>query len=430
MTDNIISRIVTENRRGRAAGICSVCSAHPWVLEATLAQALAAGGPALIESTSNQVNQFGGYTGMTPARFAGDVRRLAERMGFPEGRLLLGGDHLGPYPWRKQPASEAMGYARTMVRDYVLAGYVKIHLDASMPCADDASPVLDPAVAAQRAAELCGAAEDASRELPVGSPAPVYVVGTEVPVPGGEQLESGAPAATKPEDATATVEMHRKAFAGLGLNDAFERVIGLVVQPGVEFGSAVVFGYDRSRAAVLSAQLPDRPELVYEAHSTDYQTAEALGEMVEDHFAILKVGPWLTFAMREAIFALSLVEQEWLSGGVRLSRVREALEEAMLKNPAHWKDYYQGSEDELRLARKYSYSDRCRYYWPDPAVQAEVDTLVRNLTRHPPPLTVISQFLPAQYEAMRNGTLSHDPASLIKDRVREVLRLYASACGE
>lgn len=430
MTNNIIRRIVAENRQGRALGICSVCSAHPWVLEATLEQALAAEGPALIESTSNQVNQFGGYTGMTPARFAQDVRGLAARMNLPSGRLLLGGDHLGPYPWRKQAASEAIDHARVMVRDYVLAGYVKIHLDASMPCADDPSPVLDPAVAARRAAELCRTAEDAWRELPSGSPVPVYVVGTEVPVPGGEQLESGAPAVTKSEDARATVEIHRQAFADLGLDDAFDRVIGLVVQPGVEFGSAVVFGYDRSRAAVLSSQLPDRPELVYEAHSTDYQTAAALREMVEDHFAILKVGPWLTFALREAIFSLSIVEQEWLGGrgSVRLSRVREALEEAMLKAPGHWKDYYQGTQDELRLARKYSYSDRCRYYWPDPAVQAEVETLVRNLTEHQPPLTLISQYLPAQYEAVRAGVLAADPASLIKDRIREVLRKYDSAC--
>lgn len=426
----MIQRIVAENRKGRALGITSVCSAHPWVLEAALAQALDDGAPALIESTSNQVNQFGGYTGMTPAQFADDLRSLADRMGLPPERLVLGGDHLGPYPWRKRPAGDAMEYAKKMVRDYVLAGYTKIHLDASMPCADDPPGALDLAVAAQRAAELCRAAEEAASELPPGSPAPLYVIGTEVPVPGGEQLESGAPAVTKIDDAEATLRAHEAAFAAIGRAEAIERVIGLVVQPGVEFGSSVVFGYDRARAAALSAKLPKRPELVYEAHSTDYQTAGALREMAEDHFAILKVGPWLTFAMREAIFALSMIEKEWLGGNrpVRLSRVREALENAMQNEPAHWKDYYKGTEEELRFARLYSYSDRCRYYWPDSTVKAELDVLVGNLTRDALPPALLSQFLPRQYEAVRNGTLTPEPAALIKDRVRDVLRIYASAC--
>lgn len=428
--DDAIRRIVAANRKGAPVGVCSVCSAHPWVLEAALAQALEDGALALIESTSNQVNQYGGYTGKMPAQFAKELRGLAERLGFPRERLLLGGDHLGPYPWRKQPAVQAMDNARVMVGDCVLAGYLKIHLDASVPCAGDPPGALALEVAAQRAAELCRAAEDAWRQLPGGSPAPLYVIGTEVPVPGGEQLESAGPSVTRPEDAQVTVGAHRKAFADLALEEAFERVIGLVVQPGVEFGSDEIFGYDRGRAKSLSSQLPKRPELVYEAHSTDYQTGQALREMVEDHFAILKVGPWLTFAMREAIFALCTLEREWLGWRrARLSRVREAIEEAMVKDQEHWRDYYDGEEGKLRLARVYSYSDRIRYYWPATGVQAEIDILIRNLTEHPPPLMLISQFLPAQYEAIRAGALANEPVSLIEDRVRQVLRVYASACA-
>ncbi len=425
----MLRRIVSENRKGRATGVCSVCSAHPWVLEAALAQAGRDGWLALIESTSNQVNQFGGYTGMTPEQFAAKVRKLAAGADFPTGKLLLGGDHLGPHPWRKEPAASAMEKACTMVRDYVLAGYGKIHLDASMSCAGDPDGALDPETAAQRAAQLCRAAEDAWRQLPEGSPAPVYVIGTEVPVPGGEQLETGAPKVTTVEDAQATVDKHRTAFLKLGLAEAFDRVVGLVVQPGVEFGSDVVFGYDRNKAKRLSTHLPEHPELVYEAHSTDYQTGHALRELVEDHYAILKVGPWLTFAMREAIFALCALEQEWLGwrSGVTLSRLREVLDEVMVRNPRHWKDYYQGEEGELRLARAYSYSDRSRYYWPDPDVRSALALLVKNLTEQPPPPTLISQFLPDQYEAVREGSLSADPASLIKDRVGQVLRLYAAA---
>jgi len=425
-----IQRIVLENRNGKAVGVWSVCSAHPWVLEAAMAQGLEDGSPVLIESTSNQVNQLGGYTGMTPKDFAQLVRAIAKQVGLPQEQLVLGGDHLGPYPWRKLPADIAMLHARNMVREYVLAGFVKVHLDASMPCASDPGPALDPELAAQRSAQLCQEAEKAWGELPEGSPAPLYVIGTEVPVPGGEQLDSGRPRVTLVEDAQAAIETHRKAFYQLGLQDAFERVIGLVVQPGVEFGSEIIFDYDRRQARILSTNLPKSPLLVYEAHSTDYQTTASLQALVEDHFAILKVGPALTFGMREAIFALCALEQEWLEGtGIAPSRVRDALEQAMVDNPAHWRDYYTGEECRVRLQRKYSYSDRCRYYWPVASVREQLDVLIGNLREAPPPLTLISQFMPEQYAAVRAGVLANDPVQLIQDRVRQVLRCYAVACG-
>ena len=63
---------------------------------------------ALIEATSNQVNQDGGYTGMVPAQFRDFVQGIAERVGFPLARLVLGGDHLGPNAWTALPADEAM----------------------------------------------------------------------------------------------------------------------------------------------------------------------------------------------------------------------------------------------------------------------------------------------------------------------------------
>jgi D-tagatose-1,6-bisphosphate aldolase subunit GatZ/KbaZ len=42
------------------------------------------------------VDQFGGYTGMTPADFRGFVCQLADSLDFPQSQLILGGDHLGP----------------------------------------------------------------------------------------------------------------------------------------------------------------------------------------------------------------------------------------------------------------------------------------------------------------------------------------------
>src|SRR5690606_31133218 len=111
-------------------------------------------------------------------------------------------------------------------------------------------------------------------------------------------------AVTTPEAALATVEVHRRAFAALGLEAAFARAVAAVVQPGVEFGHDSVVPYAPEKARALSAVLDRLPGFVFEAHSTDYQTPEALAALVRVGFAILKVGPGLTFALRVALYGL------------------------------------------------------------------------------------------------------------------------------
>ena len=382
-----------------------------------------------IESTSSQVNQFGGYSGQTPRQFAETVCQAARNGGLPAERVLLGADHLGPYPWRGENSASAMEKGCQLAHQCVLAGYQKVHLDASMSCADDSTP-LGPETIAERAALLCAAAEHAARQLPPGSAAPVYVIGTEVPTPGGEVGPGQPPAVTTTDDAGSTLEAFANAFHKHGLSATWERVVGLVVQPGVEFGDDVVWDYDAQKTQALSAALPSRPKLVYEAHSTDFQRPDALARMVQDHFAILKVGPALTFAFREAVFALSAVERELLGSrpATRLSRVREELEAAMLRNPTHWRPYYHGDAMELQLARAFSLSDRCRYYWHEAAVQKELDHLLANLAGCTMPLGLLSQFLPMEYEAVRRGALKADPSAMVHHHIRAVLETYAAAC--
>jgi D-tagatose-1,6-bisphosphate aldolase subunit GatZ/KbaZ len=385
-----------------------------------------------VESTSSQVNQEGGYTGQTPKDFSAFIHSAASNAGFLLDQIVLGGDHLGPFPWRNQHASVAMERAHELVRACVLAGYQKVHLDASMACADDPQDApLDAHVIAKRAAVLAEAAESAFEELPVGSVPPMYVIGTEVPAPGGETTAGAPPAVTTRDHVEHSLDSFRSAFAQRRLAAAWERVIALVVQPGVEFSDDVVFPYDREKASGLCSALPSDLPIVYEAHSTDYQSTQSLREMVEDHFAILKVGPWLTFAFREAIFALSAMERELLGGNkaIRLSEVRQALENAMLWNPSHWRSYYHGDEAKKRFSRAYSYSDRCRYYWHEAKVQEEIGRLLANLENHPLPATLISQFLPLEYEATRGGSRSARPRDLIRSHIQAILRRYAKACG-
>ncbi len=419
--------IVERNRAGERVGIASVCSAERFVLEAAMQQAVRDGSLACVESTCNQVNQLGGYTGMTPADFRAYAIEVAATVGLPEDRLVLGGDHLGPHVWRGERSASAMDKARELVRSCIVAGYTKIHVDASMRCADDPEGPLAEPVVAERASELCAAAEDAR---PEGAPAPVYVIGTEVPIPGGELADTAAPTVTRVQDVERTLASTREAFERRGLEHAWERVVALVVQPGVEFGDAAVYDYDPKRARELGASVERFGHLVFEAHSTDYQTADALAWMVADHFAILKVGPWLTFAMREALFALELVEAELFADRPEeRSRVRGVLERIMLAHPEHWEPYLAGDDASVRLARAFSYSDRARYYWARPELRGAVQRLLSNLSATPIPLTLLSQYLPVQADAVRSGRLSPRPADLVRHRVGEVVDRYATACG-
>jgi D-tagatose-1,6-bisphosphate aldolase subunit GatZ/KbaZ len=384
-----------------------------------------------IESTSNQVNPFGGYTGLTPIQFVTYLRSIAKEIGLEAERILIGSDHLGPYPWRAETSQVAMERACILARDCVLAGYMKIHLDASMSCGDDPRRLGDETVA-HRAAQLCSVAESAHAERSDQLPPPLYVIGTEVPVPGGEPSNALAPEPTTVDHVRRTLEKFRYAFFEGGLHGAWERVIGLVVQSGADFADAQVFDYDTQKTSLRREHLPESPSLVYEAHSTDYQTASALKRMVEDHFAILKVGPWLTFAYREAVFALSAMERDWLGGrgSVRLSAVRESLEAAMLRNPAHWRGYFNEQDTALQsVSRQFSFSDRCRYYWPDACVQKELALLIRNLSSEKIPLTLLSQHFPEQYDRIRAGHVLPTVENLMERHIQKVLIAYSNACG-
>lgn len=431
----IFLEILHRNRRGERAGVCSICSAHPTVVAAAVQQALDDDSILLIESTSNQVNQDGGYTGMTPKDFVAFVHRISDKAGLPRERILFGGDHLGPNPWSHLPATQAMEHAREMVRQYAAAGYQKIHLDASMFLQDDAgdrtAPLPDDVVAA-RAAELCRAAEDSWREHHGEDALPVYIIGTEVPVPGGAQEEEDHVDVTAASAAAQTIEVAREHFHRAGLQDVWSRVCGVVVQPGVEFGDDQVFHYLGEGTVELQQVLDSHPGLVYEAHSTDYQTEEGLSRLVQDHFCILKVGPWLTFAYREALFLLEHIEREVAPAHTpddALSCLSDVLEEVMVAEPGYWKRYYNGNEEELRHKRRYSYSDRSRYYWPHPRLTEAVQRLVANLRTWGIPHGVVSQFFPGQFPQVCAGTLPADPEALVRSRVREVISTYARACG-
>ena len=416
--------IVKKHKEGVPLGIYSVCSAHPLVIQAALELALTTNTYALIEATSNQVNQDGGYTGMQPADFKNLVFSIADKVNLPKEKIILGGDHLGPNCWQALTADVAMQKSEILIADYVKAGFKKIHLDCSMSCSDDPTPLTD-AVVADRAAKLCQVAEQAWKET--GGEAPVYIIGTEVPVPGGATEDLDELEVTSSEAAKQTISVHKEAFSSYGLEHVWSRIVALVVQPGVEFDHHKVIDYQDTKAKELSEFINSQPNMIFEAHSTDYQTAENLSNLVRDHFAILKVGPGVTFALREALWALDQIEQEWLAEA-DASHLKATMTNVMKANPKYWQPYYTSEGKQLELDCQYSLSDRIRYYWPQEEVVEAYEQMSENFKKSTVPLTLLSQYLPLQYQAVRNGEISSSVEEIVIHHITVVLKQYLNAC--
>lgn len=410
-----LDQIISGQKSGRAVGIPSICSANPSVLKVCVQSKHS---PLLIESTCNQVNQFGGYTGLTPADFVEFVVKLAAENGYPVEQIIFGGDHLGPSVWQDECEASAMEKAEVLIKEYVEAGYKKIHLDCSMRLGDDPAGPIKPIVSASRAARLAKIAElHGSVELR-------YVIGTEVPLPGGATEHEDGVSVTSVKDLEWTIETTRQAFIQEGLDEAWKRVIAVVVQPGVEYGDDFILPYLRTKARDLSSFIEGH-SMVYEAHSTDYQTRENLKSLVQDHFAILKVGPALTFAFREAVFGLAMIEGEILKPGDQ-SNIISLLDRVMVENPVYWEKYYQGNEEAISYKRLYSLSDRIRYYWSDPRVKGALERMISSLTSQTIPLLLVNRFFPEINPEHLEGSIA--PDQIINRKIHSVLDDYYYAC--
>ena len=425
-----LENLRADHLAGRRGGEYSICSAHPEVIAAAMELAAENGRPLLVEATANQVNQFGGYTGMTPAGFVAFIGGIATGLGFPRTNLILGADHLGPYAWRSQPAAAAMAKAVELARHCVAAGFTKIHLDTGFGCSDDPQKQLPPEVAAARAVLLCRACEESADRLPPGASRPLYVVGAEVPLPGGALADPRQIAVTRPEEVETFVHLARGRFRAAGLESAWERVLAVIVQPGVEFGEAGAARYEPARAHALSAFHAELPGIMtYEVHSTDYQPPGALADLVADHFPLLKVGPCLTNAFREAVFTLEAIETERLKSrrGALPSGLSRVMEELMLAHPAHWNAHYRGSAAELRRLRRESRLDRIRWYWAFPEAQEALARLYRNLAPAVP-AELVWQHAPQAAAPFPPADEALNPIAWVRRWVRAALAPYSAAC--
>ncbi len=412
---DLARQIAAANHAGQPVSLPSVCTAHEQVLRICLDAAARRGAALAVEATSNQVNHQGGYTGLQPQAYADRIRALAEAAGLP---VVLGGDHLGPQVWRRQPAEAAMAEAETMIAAYIRAGFTKIHLDCSEGCAGEAAQLPD-AVTASRSARLARVALDAAAD-PDGL---AFVIGTEVPPPGGARLdEEGDIPATTPASARATLAAHRDAFEAAGLGPVLPQVCGLVVQPGVEFSPMAVHPLPMDRDPGLRAATSDWPGLTLEAHSTDYQPAPVYRRLAELGFGFQKVGPALTFAWRRAVYGLDLLRG--LIGDPPEETLPGTMERIMLAEPGSWQSHYTGPPRAQRIARHFGLADRIRYYWPHPAAQRSVAQLLAQMGGSDLPRPLLSQVFDAATLDLAEARGGLHPEALIAAEVERALAPY------
>lgn len=426
---NYLYDFLKSHSDGNKSTLYSCCSANEDVLVAAILKAKQTDSVLLVEATANQVNQFGGYTNKTPKEFADFVRSLADTHGLPQDALILGGDHLGPLVWCNQDEHSAMALAEELVRLFVAAGYQKIHLDTSMRLAsDNPSETFPVSICAKRGAYLCRACEEEFNYLKSRNPdakAPVYVIGSEVPVPGGDAGNSPSGNITTPIDYDVMLAAYKQAFEEEGVGEAFDRVLAVVVEMGVEFSEYSISEYNRENFKTL-ANHASNSRIGFEAHSTDYQRKEHLAQMCEDGAVILKVGPAFTFAARSALFKLELIEKELVNQRY-WSNYRKALDSTMLADSSKWKSYYKGSEQEQAFARAFSFSDRCRYYFDCPNVKQAHDCLLNNLNKVVIPHCLVAELFPKQYERIRSGLLECNTQNLLYDSIGDAIDDYLFA---
>ena len=263
--------LIARHKAGEPCGIFSVCSAHPLVIEATFRPRPAVGRALRADRGDLESGQSG--------------RRLYrhEAGGLPRLR-----------PWHRgsrRPAARSRSARRRPSWSQCLAGAAGRGGDGTRRRADrglcsrglpqDPSRLLD-VVRGRSGAAIrrddrapCGAPLRGRRTRPCRAPEESRRSMSSAPrsrFPVAPRKSSDTLAVTTPEAARATIDTHRAIFAAAGLADAWPRVIAVVVQPGVEFDHRKVVGYVPEKAHALSRMIESCDGLIFEAHSTDYQS--------------------------------------------------------------------------------------------------------------------------------------------------------------
>ncbi|PMQ01042.1 MAG: hypothetical protein CBR30_08090 [Dictyoglomus sp. NZ13-RE01] len=397
--------------------LISICTSNFKVLESVFRYFKEKDTYFLIESTSNQVNQFGGYTGLKPKDFVYKINNLSQKFSF--NKFFIGLDHGGTYPWRNLEISSAMQNAKTLIKESVESGYRKIHLDASYPLRGELSLSIEEIV--KREVELLIIAEETAQNYNMN---PIYVIGTDVPRPGGNISEK--PKVTPNSEIYEMIDAFKKELSKNSLDKVWDRIVAIVVNLGIEFGDENIYEYSSEETKELITVLDSNKDLVFEAHSTDYQPLKSLKEMAKNGVGIFKVGPALTFAYRSALFSLAHIEKILFKNST--SNFIETLFSLLKEDNRFYKEYYGENIDINKVV--FSFLDRWRYYYENEKIQNSLKMMFKNFEDKNIPLPLIYEYFPDQFEKVQEKFLKPIMEDLIFGRIQDVLDKYYKSLYE
>ena len=317
--------------------------------------------PCLIECTSNQVNQNGGYTNKTPKMFIKEILNISKKSKFDSKKLYLGGDHLGPLPWKKENTKTAIKNSISLINQFLKYNFCKIHIDTSIKCKDD--KYINSEIIFNRTNKILN---DFNIKKKIKNK--FLVIGTEVPLSGSG--DNNKIVKTSKKQIVSEVTKFKEILKKLNLKS---NLFGLVIEPGMKY----------KHFSITKPKFPDfikkkiiskKKNFVYEAHSTDYQKKSTLKQLVKNNFKFLKVGPELTFNYSRALFMMESIEKKFCK--VKNSNIKKSILSSMMKNKKYWDGYYKKNERKLFLDSKL---DRMRYYLNTKPVINSIKTIKKNI---------------------------------------------------
>jgi len=352
-----INKVIKKN------ALPSFCSSNSIVLSNLIKFCKFNNLPILIESTSNQVNQFGGYSKKTPNAFIKTVKQIARKENFNLKKIFFGGDHLGPLPWKNYNSQIAMKNSLELVKSYLKAGYNKIHLDTSIKCLDDKK--INNQLVYNRTSFIFKKLNLKKYVSKV-----FFVFGTEVPLSGGNDTIKIIPTSIK------QIKNEFKGFREL-LNNK-KKYFALVIEPGMKFMHQSI-NKPNLKNFKKKKFFSQKNNFTYEAHSSDYQSLKTLKNLVKNNFKFLKVGPELTYQLTKSLIFMESLEKKLV---VKKSFFTKILFRQMKKNNSFWLSYFNKKNKTSFKNIIKSKFDRTRYYLEDRKVLSSINLLKKNINKH------------------------------------------------
>jgi len=411
--NTIIGAIILMKKNWFKKPLPSFCTSNFDVIKIILIYAKIYRLSVLIECTSNQVNQFGGYSGLKPKEFYKKIILLSKKIQLNRKYIIFGADHLGPLPWKNLNKKNAFKNAEKLLKSISKEKFEKIHLDTTIVCGNEKKLNLDKV--RSRFFELF-------KSIPKKKLKNIYLVaGSEVPYAGGGDFKENI---SKLKDVQNDYSIYNSI---INQKKSKKREFALVIEPGMSFTNDKIFKPNFKNLKNIS-KFSKKKNIFFEAHSTDYQRMDVLKKLVKSNFKFLKVGPELTFKYHQSLKLMLDLEKRYTPIYFR-SNLNNELNKIMKKKNKYWKDYYKGSTSKINFLKFNSLLDRVRYYWNHSSVDRSKEKLFKNIDRvpknyiHKNLITVKKTKNILKKYKMKNSEL------IVFNFLRKSLSKYYKACG-